>query len=381
MLIMSAERPTAEATSCDIAIVVSSMEAGGAQRVALNLAEEFHERGFDVNLILVSEKGPLLKDVPEGVRLISLNSPRARDAIFKFRRYIRDKKPSAIISFTFHVNAFAALSMIGLRSKTRLIWTVHSTLSEALREWRLAVRSWLKFLTIALSGRANSAAAVSKGAAADFARNARFGADRIVTIHNPVLGRDFEARASRPPDHLWLKEKVAPVVLAVGRLVGAKDYPTLLRAFARVVRQVDARLIIYGEGDRRGELAALVEELGLADRVALPGFVENPLPSMKTADVFVLSSSREGFGNVLVEAMATGTPVVSTDCPHGPGEILEDGKWGTLVPVGDDEALAEAIVGTLRHGGIDARTRAREFTVKAAADKFLALVAKPINED
>jgi glycosyltransferase involved in cell wall biosynthesis len=165
-----------------------------------------------------------------------------------------------------------------------------------------------------------------------------------------------------------------PLLMSVGRLTEAKDYPTLIRAFARVREQIDARLLILGEGDSRDEIKTLIRDSGVGGDIGLLGHVRNPLPWMKAANVFVMTSKREGFGNVLVEAMAMGTPVVSTDCPHGPGEILENGKWGKLVPVGDDEALADAIVETLRSGGVDATKRARDFTVAAAADKYLALM-------
>jgi glycosyltransferase involved in cell wall biosynthesis len=163
-----------------------------------------------------------------------------------------------------------------------------------------------------------------------------------------------------------------PVILGVGRLTVQKDFPTLIRAFARVRQKRNARLLILGEGELRSELNALVAELGLQADVALPGFVENPFVFMRHASLFVLSSAWEGFGNVLVEAMACGMPVVSTDCPSGPAEILQNGKWGRLVPVGDVQALSEALLATLEESTHpDVAARAAECSVDRAVEGYL----------
>jgi glycosyltransferase involved in cell wall biosynthesis len=215
--------------------------------------------------------------------------------------------------------------------------------------------------------------AVSEGAADDLARTVKIRRDRIATIHNPVLGQEFEAAASEPVEHPWVASGV-PLLVSVGRLSEAKDYPTLIRAFARVREQLRARLLILGEGDRRVEIEGMIRRSGVGGEIGLLGHVRNPIPWVKAADVFVMTSKREGFGNVLVEAMATGTPVISTDCPHGPAEILENGKWGVLVPVGNEEAVANAILDVLRSETVDARVRACDFTVEKAADAYLALV-------
>jgi glycosyltransferase involved in cell wall biosynthesis len=363
---------TAPADAERIALVIGSMETGGAQRVALNLSEDFAARGFAVDLISLVARGPLLAEVPPNVSLVQLGR-RGRSSIFALRRYLQQTRPSAVIAFTFHVNLVAALALIGLASHTRLILSVHSTFSAALREYSPGIRAILYIGTLLLYPFADHVVAVSEGAAEDLARVARINRRRIVVIHNPVLDQQLEIAASDPIDHPWLASRV-PLLMSVGRLTEAKDYPTLIRAFARVREQIDARLLILGEGDSRDEIKTLIRDSGVGGDIGLLGHVRNPLPWMKAANVFVMTSKREGFGNVLVEAMAMGTPVVSTDCPHGPGEILENGKWGKLVPVGDDEALADAIVETLRSGGVDATKRARDFTVAAAADKYLALM-------
>jgi glycosyltransferase involved in cell wall biosynthesis len=363
---------TAPTDAPRIAFVIGSLDTGGAQRVALNLAEDFTARGIAVDLIPLVAQGPLSADIPPEVSLIRLG-PRGRSSILALRRYLLEARPSALIAFTFHVNLVAALAHIGLASHTRLILTVHSTFSAALREYPRTIRWILYFGTLLLYRSADHIVAVSEGAADDFARTVKIRRDRIATIHNPVLGQEFEAAASEPVEHPWVASGV-PLLVSVGRLSEAKDYRTLIRAFARVRERTNARLLILGEGDRRAEIETLIRDSRLGEDVDLLGHVRNPLPWMKAADVFVLTSKREGFGNVLVEAMATGTPVISTDCPHGPAEILENGKWGALVPVGDHLAVSEAILDSLVLEPVDTRRRAEDFTVKSAAEKYLSLL-------
>lgn len=357
-----------------IALIVDSMTIGGAERVALNLAQEFVRRGLDVDLVLLAAKGPLLAQVPPEVRVIDLRCARARDAIGRLRKYLRSEKPEAAIAFTWHINLLAALARTGLRTDTKLLLTVHSAITPTLREGSFARKIVLWLGTRLLYPSVDRVVAVSDGAAQDLCRVAKLPRELVVTIHNPVIGPDFEQKAAQAAEPSVAMAGKSKLIVAAGRLTEAKDYPTLVSAFAKVAKILDARLLILGEGEMRKKIEALVAKSGLAERVTMPGHVENPVPFMKAADVFVMSSKREGFGNVLVEAMAAGAAVVSTDCPHGPREILEDGKWGRLVPVGDEDAMAEAILETLRSGGVDAKDRTLDFTISRAADKYLSLV-------
>jgi len=170
--------------------------------------------------------------------------------------------------------------------------------------------------------------------------------DRVVAIRNPVITPELAEQAKAPVDHHWFGDDI-PVILGAGRLTPEKDFPTLIRAFSRMRQERPCRLMIIGEGPLQPELESLVTELGLEGCVAFPGFCANPFAYMKRASLFVMSSAWEGSGNVLVEALALGIPSVSTDCPYGPRETLMDGKYGPLVPVGDDEALAKAMLMTL----------------------------------
>jgi glycosyltransferase involved in cell wall biosynthesis len=211
--------------------------------------------------------------------------------------------------------------------------------------------------------RAHAVVAVADAMAEDLARMIGFPRDKITVVYNPAVTPEMLAKAQQPAPHAWLSPGGPPVLVAVGRLHEQKDFQTLLRAFALVRARRSARLIILGEGPERPALEAGVAKLGLTEDVDLPGFVPNPYAFMAGASQFVLSSRYEGLPTVLIEAMACGCPVVSTDCPSGPGEILDNGKYGRLVPVGDAAALAEAMEATL-----DAPPPAAE--LKARADLF-----------
>jgi len=219
---------------------------------------------------------------------------------------------------------------------------------------------------------ADGIVAISNGVADDLAESARIARERIDVIYNPAYSDDIDTLAEADCPHPWF-ESDDPVLLGVGGLSDQKDFATLIRAFARVREDRPVRLIILGEGDNREQLESLVRRLDLEDQVDLPGFVDNPFAYMSRASLFVLSSAWEGFGNVIVEAMACGTPIVSTDCPSGPSEILEYGKYGVLVPVGDEETMANAI-----RNQLDATTdteslreRAKDFTVETIANQYL----------
>jgi glycosyltransferase involved in cell wall biosynthesis len=223
---------------------------------------------------------------------------------------------------------------------------------------------------------ADAIIAVSDGAANALSRTAGIARDRITVINNPVFTPAIPTLAQDNVEHPWLKNKQFPVIVAVGRLSDAKDYPTLLKAVAHVSAKRMVKCIILGEGELREKLQGMIEQMSLSDTVDLHGFVGNPYAFLAKADLFVLSSRREGFPNVLVEAMACGTPVVATDCPSGPAEILDNGKYGPLVPVGDVQALADAMLRTL-DDHLPAETliaRAEEFSVEKIAGQYIDLL-------
>ena len=221
---------------------------------------------------------------------------------------------------------------------------------------------------------------VSQGVIDDLKRVLRFDSKKVQVIYNPIVDEELLRKTDEPLDHPWFRPGKPPVILGVGRLAKEKDFPTLIRAFALVRKERPARLMILGEGEERPNLEALVRELGLEEDVALPGFVDNLYKYMKRAAVFVLSSLWEGLPTVLIKAMALGTPVVATDCPSGPAEILEGGKWGCLVPPGDPKDLAKAILDTLEGGvsPVEAVTNVhKRFSVGSIVEQYLKVLGSP----
>jgi glycosyltransferase involved in cell wall biosynthesis len=341
----------------------------------LNLAQGIAERGLPVDLVLVAAEGAFLNQLPPGIRVVDLRSRRVLRSLPALTRYLRRERPRALVSSMSHANVVALWAARLAGNGTPVVATVHNTMSVSTpQQGRVAAGFWPHALRIFYPWAA-SVVAVSRGAADDFARSSGFPRDRVEVVYNPVIMPDTVARAREVPEHPWFGSGQPPVILGVGRLTPQKDFPTLVRAFAAVRRTRAARLIILGEGEGRVELAALAGELGVADDVALPGFQKNALAYMAHSALFVLSSAWEGLPTVLIEALAAGTRVVSTDCPSGPREILQDGRLGTLVPVGDPAALASAILETLERPASRVSPDAlHAFTRDAAVDHYLHLI-------
>ena len=279
--------------------------------------------------------------------MVDLKSKRVLYSLPGLMRYLRRERPKALLSAMDHANVVALWAKKLARAPTRVVVSVHNTTSIATKRAKNMRGRMMPLFIRKFYPWADAVVAVSKGVAEDLLKIAGLPKEKIRVIYNPVITPDLLAKAEEPVDHPWFRPGEPPVILGVGRLTAQKDFPTLIRAFALVRKQRPARLMILGEGEERAKLEALVRELSLEKDVSLPGFVDNPYKYMKRAAVFVLSSRWEGFGNVLVEAMACGTPVVSTDCPSGPREILDGGRWGRLVAVGDVSSMAKAIEETL----------------------------------
>ncbi|WP_281383389.1 glycosyltransferase [Pseudoxanthomonas broegbernensis] len=352
-----------------------SLRGGGTERAMLTLANGFAARGVRTDLVLALAEGPYLIDVAPAVRVVDLDSRRVSTSLPGLARYLRREQPRAMLSALSHANVIAAVAKGLSRGSTRLVVSERTHVSQNLhRSGSLRDRAMLPVMRFAYRN-ADAIVAVSHGVADDLRNAISVPKERIHVIYNPVVTPGLEGLASAPIDHPWLRGGEPPVVLAAGRLTPAKDYPTLLRAFAKVRRQRDCRLVILGEGELRHSLEMLIGDLGLGSCVQLPGFADNPFAWMRHAALFVLSSAWEGLPNVLIQAMACGTPVISTDCPSGPREILEDGKWGTLVPVADADALSEAIIERLGETGPnDPRVRASYFGVDRSLDSYLGLL-------
>jgi len=359
----------------DVAIFLRGLYGGGAEKVLVNLASGFIERGLNVDLVLVRATGPYLEQVSSKVRIVDLKARSVPSSLPKLTHYLRQVRPTTLLAALHYPCEIAVLAKRLAGVSTRVIVSEHNTLSQE------AARIPQKSVQLSpLAARliypwADGIVAVSQGVADDLAKITRLSSDRIPVIYNPIVLPELFTLAQEPVEHCWFKPGESPVILGVGRLHPQKDFPTLIRAFAEVRKVQQARLMILGDGPERQSLTNLISELGLAEDVALPGFVQNPYAYMAKASVFVLSSAWEGLGNVLVEAMAIGTPVISTNCESGPEEILAKGKYGALVPVGDSTAIAQAVTsiltGTTRKldpGWLD------QFTLEVCVQKYLALL-------
>ncbi|GEM87566.1 glycosyl transferase [Meiothermus granaticius NBRC 107808] len=328
------------------ALYLPSLLGGGAERVTLNLAEGMAKAGASVDLVLAQATGPLLNSVPPCVRVVDLGARRVMASLPALTRYLRQERPTGFLSALDHANVVALWANRLAGNPTRMVVAIHNTPSQDSGH-ALSLRGRLIPLSMRLFYPwADRIVAVSRGVAEDFTALTGI-RDRLEVVYNPVISPDFGLKAEAPPNHPWLAPGQPPVVLGVGRLTRQKNFPNLIRAFAEVRKTQTLRLMILGEGEERAALEALVHELGLSADVELPGFVPDPLAYIKRAALFVLSSDWEGLPTVLIEALALSTPIVATDCKSGPREILDGGRWGRLVPVGDASALAAAIAAAL----------------------------------
>ena len=327
-----------------IALFTVSLEVGGAERVLVTLANRFAVLGHTVQVVLMKPLGELRKELCPEVRIVDLNTYRAVRTVLPLVRYLRRERPDALLSTLSQPNLVAILARRLARVPTRVVVREANTPT---REFGLALKPKDRIvpaLIARLYRQADATVAVSRGVQQDLMRLTGLPESRAPCIYNPVITERLLRLREEPVIHPWFEAGAPPVVLAVGRMTSQKDYPTLLRAFAQVRQNHPARLLILGEGELHADLWRLVQVLGITDAVAMPGYEPNPFAYMRRARVFVLSSRYEGLPNALIQAMACGCPVVSTDCPSGPREILDGGRYGALVPVGDVDALAVAIV-------------------------------------
>lgn len=334
--------------------------------MTLDLAHGLIARGASVDLVLMEASGALLSQVPDRVRIVPLGARRLRDAIAPLRAYLRAARPEAMLAAMWPLSVVAILAAMGLRPRPRVVIAEHAALIEQYR----ASMATLTFLrsSIRLTYRfADAIVAVSRGLAAEVTELAGLARNRVETIHNPILAPARKPGAPSP----WPK-RPGKRILGAGRLHEVKNFALMIEAFAPIAKTRPAMLAILGEGDQRAALEGQAAALGIVDQVLMPGFTETPGDWYTHADLFVLTSDYEGFGNVIVEAMHEGLPVVAVDCPFGPRESLGGGRWGTLVPMGDAAALTRAIDAALDAPRDPARQKARaeEFSLERALDGY-----------
>jgi glycosyltransferase involved in cell wall biosynthesis len=367
-----------------IAVFVSFSGRGGAERMMLNLSEGLVALGCQVDLVLVKGQDRLVRSVARGVRVVKLGPTHTMSSLPALIRYLRRERPCALLSVKDRANQVAILAKRLAGVSTRVVVRMGTTVSAALKvKSRLHHMMWYYPMRL-LYPLADAIVAVSDGVAADLAAITGLPVTRFPVIPNPVVTPRIAALAREAVTHPWFAEGEVPVILGVGRLTRQKDFPTLLRAFAAVRQQRACRLVILGEGGDRPLLEALAGELGVERFVDLPGFVDNPYAYMSKAALFVLSSLWEGSPNALTEALAVGTPVVATDCPSGPGEILAGGHYGPLVPVGDADALAGAVLAMLRRPpgrNAPAPNAVSAYTTENSSRRYLEVLLPETEQD
>ncbi len=335
-----------------LAVLASFSGTGGVERMLVNLLTGFAALGVAVDLLTIRADSPYLQDLPnQNLRVVPLGARHALTALPALIRYLRRERPPVLLVAKDRAGRMAVLARALSGVPVRLVLRLGTHLTASLKNqpaWRRGLRRLpIRLLYPHLDG----IVAVSQGVAEDIATLARLPRDRIQVIPNPVITSALLARAQEPPSHPWAAPGEPPLILAAGRLTVQKDFPTLVRAFARLPSTLPCRLMILGKGNP-APLMDLARQLGVAERLVIPGFMANPHALMARAALFVLSSRWEGSPNVLTEALALGIPAVSTDCPSGPREILGPlagfyADPGPLVPVGDVEAMARAMAATL----------------------------------
>lgn len=366
----------------DIIFYTRQLHNGGVDRVVFNLAAEFLKRGLTPVILVDLENpfSPFRTLIPDGVGYEVLGAGGPISRFLKLRAYLRRVRPRAVMCTSFGFpNLFAVVTRWLAGVKFRLMLTEHcfpSVDKAAPRPWH--ARYWFFPLAHLLYPFADEIVAVSRGTALDLAKIIDIDPARISCIYNPIVSAELVDQSRQPIEHPWFDDGDTPVIIAVGRLEPQKDFATLIQAFVRVRQSRSCRLVILGDGSERQMLVELAERLGVAADVTLPGFAANPHAYTSRAALLVLSSRYESLANVVIEAMAVGTPVVATDCPSGPAEALDHGRYGTLVQVGDVDGMAKAILQALheRPAPVPAKWL-DQFTTRNAADRYLELLKIP----
>lgn len=361
-----------------VLFVSHSLGGGGAQRVAALLLQHLDRQKFEPLLVVFEDRFDY--PVPEDVSAICFHKRGAYDLprlIWRLAQVYEKEKPDTVVGFMNYANLIAVGAKRLSPTKPKLLLTEHNTASIKLKqEFTSRLLGWAMPY---LYPRADAVICVSRGVADDLVTHFRLPRQKIKVIYNPVDIDYVSGLAEEEVDHPYFTAKETPVIIAVGRLTAQKGYPYLLKAFAQVTARFPCRLIIRGDGEEKETLVKLIRELGIEKQVDFIGFQQNPFKYVAHSDIFVLSSLLEGFGLVIIEAMACRTPVISTRCPSGPDEIITDGVNGLLVPVADETTLAEAILRLLKEPSLATRLaqagrkRVEDFAVAKIIKEYEAL--------
>src|SRR6056300_235980 len=335
-----------------LAVLMSFSGAGGVEKMMVNLMMEFASRpDLELELILVRSSGPYLKLLPRGLKVHKLKASHSFTAVPELASYFRESKPDALLVAKDRAGraAVRARALAGMTFPITL--RLGTNLSASLKH-RSNLSRWLRLAAMPrIYQKIEHVVGNSEGVAEDIQKLASLPDRQVSIIRNPVVTAAMLQQAREDCPHPWLEESV-PVVMAMGRMTVQKDFSALIKAFAKVRLEVPARLVVLGEGAERTALERLTKDLSVDADVMMPGHQNNPYAWLSRADLFVLSSRWEGSPNALTEAFALGVPCVSTDCPSGPAEILDGGKYGKLVEIGDVEQMAQAMKASLIAGGV-----------------------------
>jgi glycosyltransferase involved in cell wall biosynthesis len=349
---------------------------GGVERMMVNIARGLSIIGVRVDFIVKQTEAPYLHLLPPEVRIIKFQVAKQKAALPKLLEYLKHNDPDILLSAKILDDQVALQAKQRHSGHTRFFLRPGTALISRMKaRGTHPLRRWLKTRRLrSLFTAADGVVAVSRGVADEVVELSAIPWDKISVIKNPTITPELYQQADTAIDEPWLGADQPPLILGIGGLRRQKDFPTLLRAFALVRRALPCRLMILGQGNKQGQLLSLARELELGDDFRLPGFVENPYAYLKGAKLFVLSSLWEGSPNVLTEAMALGTSCVSTDCPSGPHEVTRGGEVAPLVPMGDPERLAQAMLQTLREP-LDPhylKEAVSDYTLEKSARSYLA---------
>ncbi|EAZ92278.1 glycosyltransferase [Crocosphaera chwakensis] len=360
-----------------VSIYLPQFYNGGIEKVMMNLAESLIEKGIEIDFVVNNIGFDLVASAcPPEARIIELKPPNFISRLPKLIEYLNREKPTVLLSACHYTNEIAIVAKYFLKRQTRIIVSVHTAISLESSNYSFLSSRGLVPLAIKLLYRwADGIVTVSEGVKKDIINITNLSSKKMTTIYNPVITPQIFDKAKEPLNHPWFQADEPPVILTAGRLEEQKNYSMLIQAFAQVKKKVNARLVILGEGSQRSALTSLISELGLQNDILMPGFIKNPYPYIARAKVLVLSSNWEDLGNVLVEAMALGTPVISTDCPYGPSEILQQGRYGEFIPMNNLEAMIQAMLRVL-HGNqkyVDSEWL-KQFTIEESVQNYMAVL-------
>lgn len=357
-----------------IAFILASFNVGGVEKNTLRLAKAMLDKGYEVDLLVIRNEGIYKSNVDSRINVICLNKNSALRSIRSIAKYLKHTQPAALISAKDYINLVVLISKLLVNVGTKIIISVRTNLTTELKHMTLLNRVIMTVMIKLLYPFADYIVTVSKGVAKDLRKILKIKNENIKVIYNPIVDNEITEKLNQKLD--VSKYGNSKIVVSVGRLEVQKDYPTLIKAFKFVLNEVNSFLLILGEGKEREKIENLIEKLGLNDNVELIGNTDNPYMYMAASDLLVLSSKWEGFGNVIAEALAVGTPVVSTDCPSGPSEILDGGEYGILVPTENPEELAKGILNAFKKDWDknELIQRSKEFTVEKAAQKYSDLI-------